>query len=339
MIDVRELIDSAEVIGHLDEMTEEEWMEQRRQGIGGSDAGAIMQASKWSSPLSVWMEKTGRSTPEALDSEAVNFGKDMEPLIRHELFPKYLQKNYEAIATVIDPMYMWRNKNRPWQQANVDGWVFFEEPIWGGSLGLAGLEIKTGSSYMLIEWGGVDGNKVPDSYYWQVQHYMDVFNMQLWIVFGVIGNARLIRFVPRDQAHIDEMRESQERFWAQVRSNDPLQAPLPIGTDADAEALFSLGSPQVEDTATIEASMAHSYIEAREAEKKAKEDKEYYRQQLLMTLGQCKYGESIDGHYRVTHSRFSRTSVDTKTLRRDHPEIISIYETVSETGRISIKEM
>ena len=38
-------------------MPRAEWLEVRRQTIGGSEASAIVGLSKWASPLSVWAEK------------------------------------------------------------------------------------------------------------------------------------------------------------------------------------------------------------------------------------------------------------------------------------------
>lgn len=40
-----------------------QWVEARRNGIGGSDVASIMGLNKFSSPLSVWLVKTGREDP------------------------------------------------------------------------------------------------------------------------------------------------------------------------------------------------------------------------------------------------------------------------------------
>ena len=42
-------------------MGREEWLERRRNTIGGSDAAGIVGLSSWASPFSVWAEKTGRT--------------------------------------------------------------------------------------------------------------------------------------------------------------------------------------------------------------------------------------------------------------------------------------
>ena len=43
----------------------DEWIEKRRFGIGGSDAGAVLGVNKYKSNLELWEEKTGLT--EAVD--------------------------------------------------------------------------------------------------------------------------------------------------------------------------------------------------------------------------------------------------------------------------------
>jgi predicted phage-related endonuclease len=45
------------------EASREEWLAARRLGIGGSDIGALLGASPWSTPLDVWADKTGQAEP------------------------------------------------------------------------------------------------------------------------------------------------------------------------------------------------------------------------------------------------------------------------------------
>lgn len=48
-------------------MSREEWLEERRKSIGGSDAAAVIGMSRFASPYTVWMDKTGR-LPEKEDT-------------------------------------------------------------------------------------------------------------------------------------------------------------------------------------------------------------------------------------------------------------------------------
>ncbi len=64
------------------DMSREEWLAVRNQGIGSSDSAAVVGLSPYKSPLELWMEKTGRKAPDDLsDNEAVFWGSTLEPVI------------------------------------------------------------------------------------------------------------------------------------------------------------------------------------------------------------------------------------------------------------------
>lgn len=56
------------------------WLESRRHSIGGSDVAAILGFSRWSSPFSVWLEKTG-AMPDEDASVRQLVGLLAEPMI------------------------------------------------------------------------------------------------------------------------------------------------------------------------------------------------------------------------------------------------------------------
>lgn len=60
----------AQVYMPTDNMTEDQWLEARRAGIGGSDAAAIAGLSKWKTPMSVYLDKLGQAPQEHITSEA-----------------------------------------------------------------------------------------------------------------------------------------------------------------------------------------------------------------------------------------------------------------------------
>ena len=57
-------------------MSREDWLAERRHSLGGSDMGAVLGLNRWSSPYSVWAEKTGRLPPKE-DNEAMRQGRDL----------------------------------------------------------------------------------------------------------------------------------------------------------------------------------------------------------------------------------------------------------------------
>lgn len=57
-----------------------EWLAIRRKTVGGSDAAGIIGLSKWSTPYTVWADKTGR-LPDKPDTEAMRLGRDLEDYV------------------------------------------------------------------------------------------------------------------------------------------------------------------------------------------------------------------------------------------------------------------
>ena len=53
-------------------MSREEWLEERKKSLGGSDMGAVLGLNRYRSPYTVWAEKTGRIGEEP-ENEAMLF--------------------------------------------------------------------------------------------------------------------------------------------------------------------------------------------------------------------------------------------------------------------------
>ncbi len=58
------------------------WLEFRKQGIGGSDAAAILGLNPYKTNVQVWEEKTGLRVPDDIsDKPNVKYGKEAEELL------------------------------------------------------------------------------------------------------------------------------------------------------------------------------------------------------------------------------------------------------------------
>ena len=90
----------------------EEWLEIRRDYIGGSDAGAIIGVNPYSNAFSVWAEKTGK-VPEFEGNTATKVGTYLEDLVAR-LFMEETEKKVQRMNfTIVNPAY-------PWACANID---------------------------------------------------------------------------------------------------------------------------------------------------------------------------------------------------------------------------
>ena len=178
--------------------TDEEWREARKSGIGGSDVASIMGISKWSSPLEVWLVKTGQAEPADLSgNEKVEWGTRLEPIVaqkfaeNHPEF-KVLRKNCTMVS-----------RERPWAFANIDREVRSPD-------GRGGLECKTVGYRSADHW--VFGT--PDYYLAQIQHYLSVTGWDWWWCAVLIGGQEYREyFIQRDEEDIKAINAAVDMFW------------------------------------------------------------------------------------------------------------------------------
>lgn len=139
----------------------EDWLAGRMQGIGASEAAAVVGMSPWMSKLELWRLKVGAEKAKDLSgSAAVSRGVRMEPALRGL---------YTAIhpGRTVDyyPYDILYQKDRPFIFATLDGEVTDER----GRKGI--LEIKTSSPNGKAGWAKWDG-QIPSHYYCQLLHQM-----------------------------------------------------------------------------------------------------------------------------------------------------------------------
>lgn len=140
-----------------------EWLEARKNRIGGSDAACIVGMNPYRSNVELWEIKTGQVEAEDIsDKPYVKYGSEAEQHLRELFkldFPQY------KVSYVEDNM--WLNSDYPFAHASLDGWLEDEQ----GRKGI--LEIKTTNilqSMQKEKWK----NRIPDNYYCQVLWYLGV---------------------------------------------------------------------------------------------------------------------------------------------------------------------
>lgn len=143
-----------------DPKTREEWLECRKQGIGGSDAGCIVGANPWKSARQLWKEKTGVDKPDDIsDKPAVRFGKEAEQHLR-ALF----LLTYPEFSCEYHEFRMYANDRLPFIFATLDGELTDQD----GRRGI--LEIKTTTIQNARQWDEWDDDNIPQHYFFQVVH-------------------------------------------------------------------------------------------------------------------------------------------------------------------------
>ena len=193
----------------------EEWLKMRRQSIGGSDAAAIIGLNPYSSPFSIWADKTGR-LPEKEDNEAMRQGRDFEDYVARRWTEVTEKKVRRDNAILRNPVY-------PFAHADIDRWVVGEN---------AGLECKTTSVMNLKKF---KNGEYPDNFYCQCMHYMAVTGADRWYLAVLVLNQGFYEYtIERDDDEIAALMAQESEFWKLVENDTP---PPPDGSDATGAAL------------------------------------------------------------------------------------------------------
>ena len=194
----------------------EEWLEARKNYIGGSDASAIVGMNPYKTNNDLWEEKTGLITPEDIsDKPYVKYGNDAEPHLRELFKLDFPQFNVEYVEN-----NMFINDRFPWAHASLDGWLTDEN----GRKGI--LEIKTTEilqSMQKEKWN----QRIPDNYYIQVLHYLMVtefefaiLKAQLKTVFNDVPYIQTKHyFIERSEVEgdIEYLAKKELEFWQYVK--------------------------------------------------------------------------------------------------------------------------
>lgn len=195
------------------------WLRARRDGIGGSDAAAVLGVNPYSSALEVYTEKIGLfGDGDDAPSEYARWGKILEPLILDE-FRRVTGRKVFRDGRLL------RSRLRPWQLSTLDGRQYTK----GSSVpGL--VELKTTK----FEW-----DRIPEDLWAQVQHQFATTALR-WGTFAV-WNRTTVEFhyvdVEPDRDYIAEINAREADFWRDLQRGI---APAPDGSDASQRALRAL---------------------------------------------------------------------------------------------------
>ena len=273
--------------------TDDEWLEERKCGIGGSDVAALMGFSPWKAPVEVWMEKTNRmDSPDLSDKESVRMGTELEYVVLEMYKRRHPECSVRRVNAILQSI------ERPWAQASLDAIVYDPDLGWGI------LEIKTGSKES--DWR----EGVPLHYQTQVGHYMSVSGYAFADVAALIGDFGLHYHeyrLMRDEDDIAAINEDVDVFWQDHVLNNTIP-PNISNLESESKALSELykksdGEMSIEDAEQAEG-LAKRYAQLSEIEHNAKSEKQGISNELKRLVGEHK--GIMGDEYIVTHVRTSR---------------------------------
>lgn len=196
-----------------------EWYEERRKGIGSSDAPIIAGVAPWSDIRSLYAEKVGLAG-EPEQNEPMRWGRLLESAIA-EGYTEITGNKLRRVNLIQ------RSREHDWMLASIDRAIVGRRRL---------LEIKT-ARFKSDDWGLPGTDQVPDHYRVQVQHQMTVTGYReadIAVLFS--GSDLQLYSVGHDKPLSDGLVTLEAAFWDHVqRQVPPPDVPAPalnLHTDA-----------------------------------------------------------------------------------------------------------
>lgn len=300
-------------------LTKEQWLEIRKQGIGGSEAGAICGLNPFSTPFTVYGEKLGILPPKE-ETEAMRIGNDLEEYIAKRFTEKTGKK-------VKNCNFVLQHPKHSWMLADVDRLVVGEN---------AGLECKSTSAFNKTNFEKAD---IPAQWYTQCVHYMAVTGAKKWYLAVLVLGVGFYDFViERNEEDIKALEEIEDDFW-----NNHVMAgiePDPDGREETSEVIKSLYTAQEGESVDLlpYRGLLDEYAKITASINELEQKKEQLKQELQIYMAMAT--EGITEGYKVTWKQQVTNKLDTKRLQAEHPEIYNAYlkQSVSRPFKITKKE-
>ena len=172
-----------------------EWLAWRNEGIGASDAPAIMGENPWKSAAQILQDKISMAS-SGESNDAMRRGTALEPIARKAYVA---QRRIEVVPVCI------QHKDYPWLRASLDGLSVDCKTV---------LEIKCGARTFEAAVDGI----VPKHYYGQLQHILMATGLpaiDFWVFSDYDGGVLLT--VNRDNDYIARLFDAEQKFWNKVK--------------------------------------------------------------------------------------------------------------------------
>jgi putative phage-type endonuclease len=193
--------------------TMDEWLAERRKGIGGSDAASILSEG-YGCPRALFYDKSGvepdfQHSPETMG--LFERGHSLEPLIARR-FTK-------ETGLVVRNMPTRVSVDRPWMRVNVDRMIHSLDVGEFAGMGPGYLECKTANEHV---FSNMQQEGMPSHYVIQVQHGLAVTSWQ-WGYFAVLEpyTFKFLAFpYKRNEKLVTVLLDAEEVFWCEVKAGN-----------------------------------------------------------------------------------------------------------------------
>lgn len=277
-----------------------EWLEWRRQGVGGSDVAGILGISPWSSPWAVWADKVGL-TGETEPTEEMDFGLRLEPVLAGWFCER-------------TGLYVHGAKPREWcanpvHRATLDGLVH-EGPPPADAPPLGVVEYKTTGP-------GRKWETIPAHYVAQVQWQLHVTGLRHAWLAVLMGRRLDVHEAWRDDNQIDRLITEVDKFWSDhVLTGTPPPVDGLMATSQAIATAWPADDPE-HPPASLPAELLERWMSYRALTRFDKLKLREVEQAIRVILGDGTMGE-VDGRPAVTlRAQDRRGAIDEQKLLAD----------------------
>ena len=306
------------------QLSQIEWLEVRKQGIGSSDCAAACGLNPYMSMLELWMIKTGRIQQSIEDENSghapLYWGKQLEPLVAEYYSMHTNYKVHRVNAVLQHP-----DSDKHFMLANLDYSVV-------GDADVQILECKTAGEYGAKLWR--DG--VPLYVLCQVQHQLAVTGKQAAHVCVLIcGHETRIFKVTRSESVIEHIVNAERYFWECVEKDTP---PSVDASESAAKALQLLYPEHIPLTTTDlsgddEANQQfNELIKQRNLLAQHQEQFDLLKHQLQLKVKDAERATFKDGSITWKKSKDS-IGLNSKALLKLHPEYLEQFPQTKQGSR------
>ena len=200
------------------------WLAARRQGIGSSDAAAIIGYDPYGSAMKVYADKLGLRAPgDDVDSDQAAFGRWCEGWIIEQIGSRLRIPVQRNVA-------LYRNRKIAFLLSTPDGFG-----LDAGELALC--EAKS----TIFEWG----DAVPPDIWCQVQHQLAATELRRAIVGYLNRDTCEFRTyrIERDPDFISDLLIHESAFWDQLTRGEPPSADASESCRAALKLLYPKQTP------------------------------------------------------------------------------------------------
>lgn len=297
-------------------MPREEWLKYRKQGIGGSDAGAICGLNPYSTAMSVYADKTSPEISDE-DNESMRQGRDLEDYVARRFMEATGMKVRRSRA-------IYQSEEFPFMIADVDRLLIGQR---------AGLECKTASPYNADKW---KDDQVPAHYVIQCLHYMAVTGAEAWYLAVVIlGREFKYVRIDRDEVAIQNLITIEDDFWN--RHVIPKVMPDPDGSKVCDEVISRYYPDAKKDTVIPLIGFDEKLMRRQEIEeliKKLQAESSQIEQEIKLYMQDAE--TALSDHFKVRWSSVVSSRIDSRKMKAEQPEVYQQFLSINRSRRFKV---